>query len=63
MLQTQKVWQCMQELKAEGVASSNMIVSGILGSKYIPVTKGILMSVICWTYTDACTYYVNTISI
>jgi len=32
--------------KAESVASSNMIVSGILGSKYIPVTKGILMSVV-----------------
>jgi len=32
--------------KAESTASSNMIISGILGSKYIPVTKGILLTII-----------------
>jgi len=32
--------------KAESVASSNMLVSGILGSKYIPITKGILIAIV-----------------
>lgn len=32
--------------KAESTASSNMLISGVLGSKYIPATKGILMSIV-----------------
>lgn len=32
--------------KAESVASSNMVISGILGSKYIPITKGILVCIV-----------------
>ncbi len=32
-------------------ASTQMVVSGILGSKYIPIMKGVLTAIIVWTYS------------